>query len=93
MLSDGLTQEEVLGKLYRDFARLAGEIALDRCRQRVLLGIVRDRLGVEEAELDKLFREEIQSHLALFCEDITEPMLAELREVDRQAGCCGGQAN
>jgi hypothetical protein len=57
------------------------------------MGIVRDRLGVEEAELDKLFRAEIQSHLALFCEDITKPMLAELREADRQAGCCGGHGS
>lgn len=75
-----LTQEEILHKLYRDITRLAGEIAVDRCRNRVLLKLVRDRLGVSEEELNTLFREELEQNLEGFCHDITAPMLSELEE-------------
>lgn len=95
-----MSQEEILSKIYRDFARLAGEIAIDRCRNRVLLRLVKERLNVSDDELNGLFQTELQSNLEQFCHDITQPMLSEL--VDAQVtevgpadmpsggGCCMG---
>ena len=84
-----MSQEEVLAKIYRDFARLAGEIAIDRCRTRVLLTLVKDQLGVSDERLNELFREEIEANLEQFCHDITRPILAELEEPREIGGCCG----
>lgn len=91
-----MTQEDVLAKIYTDFARLASEVAIDRCRNRVLLNLVRDKLGVSDADLDELFRAELQEHLEGYIREITAPMLGDLEEprlgelADAQAGCCGG---
>jgi hypothetical protein len=82
-----LSQDEILAKIYRDLTRLAGEIAIDRCRNRVLMKLVREKLGVGDEELNTLFRAELEEHLEQLCHDITGPMLAELEEP--QAGCGG----
>ena len=86
-----LDQEEILSKIYRDFARLAGEIAIDRCRNRVLLKLVKDKLGVDDDTLNQLFQEELQANLETFARDITNPMLAELSEPEEitLGGGCG----
>lgn len=84
-----VTQDDVLAKLYRDLTRLAGEIAVDRCRTRVLLRLVKEKTGVTDEELDTLFREEVEANLEGFVHGITEPMLAELRAPEA-GGCCGG---
>lgn len=85
-----ITQDEMLTKVYRDFARLAGEIAVDRCRNRVLLNLVKERFAVSDEELDALFRKEIAENLEDFCHGITGPMLAELQPPAPEApGCCG----
>ena len=93
MTTPVLSQEEVLSKIYRDFARLAGEIAIDRCRNRVLLKLVKDHLNVEDEALNELFRVELEANLEQFVRDITGPMLAELSEPEEitiGGGCCGG---
>lgn len=87
MSMTAMTQEEIVSKLYRDFTRLAGEIAIDRCRNRVLMQLVRDRLNVSDDELNDLFRVELEGNLEQFCKDITGPMLAELEEPEA-GGCC-----
>ena len=90
-----LNQEEILSKIYRDFARLAGEIAIDRCRNRVLLQLVKDKLGMDDETLNQLFQAELQANLEQFCNDITGPMLAELSEPEEitiGGGCGGGCA-
>lgn len=87
---NSLTQDEILTKLYSDMTRLAGEIAIDRCRTRVLMKIVKDKLGVEDADLDALFRTEIETNLEGFVHDITTPMLAEEAPAE-MGGCCGGK--
>lgn len=90
-MSTTVTQDEVLAKLYRDLTRLAGEIAVDRCRTRVLLRLVKEHAGVTDDQLDALFREEVEANLEGFVHGITEPMLAELRGPEAGGGCCGGQ--
>jgi hypothetical protein len=88
-----INQEEVLGKIYRDFARLAGEIAIDRCRNRVLLKLVKDQLNMDDDKLNQLFQAELEANLEQFCNDITGPMLAELsepEEITLGGGGCGG---
>lgn len=101
MSTTAMTQEEILGKIYRDFARLAGEIAIDRCRNRVLLRLVKDRLNVSDDELNTMFQTELQDHLEQLCHDITQPMLSELTTAEVQelgaaadmpagSGCCQG---
>lgn len=85
-----LSQEEILTKLYTDLTRLAGEVALDRCRTRVLLKIVKEKAGVTDEELDGLFREEVEANLEGFVKTITDPMLAELQDPIDVGGCCGG---
>lgn len=82
-----VTTDELVSKLYTNMARLAAEIALERCRNRALLGILREKLGVTDADMDARFRDEVGEHLEQFCHDITAPMLADL---DPGPGCCGG---
>lgn len=101
--STAMTQEEILSKIYRDFARLAGEIAIDRCRNRVLLRLVRERLNVSDSELNTLFQSELQDNLEQFCHDITQPMLSEMVDVQvtevgpadlpKGGGCCQGTSS
>lgn len=93
MTSATMTQDEILAKIYRDFARLAGEIALDRCRNRVLMQLVRDRLEIPDEELNRMFQEELQQNLEGYVTDITRPMLAELEEPQAPpaGGCCMAQ--
>lgn len=86
-----MTQEEILGKIYRDFARLAGEIAIDRCRNRVLLTLVKEKLNVPDDELNALFQKEIEGNLEQFVTEITRPMLSELEEPQAAGGCCMAQ--
>lgn len=88
-----LDQDEILAKIYRDLTRLAGEIAVDRCRNRVLMKLVREKLGVGDEELNQLFRAELEENLEQLCHDITSPMLAELEEPAPMGGCCGGHAH
>jgi hypothetical protein len=88
-----LTQDEILAKIYRDLTRLAGEIAVDRCRNRVLMKLVREKLGVGDEELNKLFRAELEENLEQLCHDITGPMLQELEEPAPMGGCCGGHGH
>jgi endonuclease III-like uncharacterized protein len=93
-----MSQEEILSKIYRDFARLAGEIAIDRCRNRVLLKLVKEKLNVSDEELNTLFQAELQENLEGYCHQITHPMLEELNEttvtfngfVEGGSACCGG---
>jgi hypothetical protein len=88
-----IAQEEILSKIYRDFARLAGEIAIDRCRNRVLLKLVKDQLKIDDEALNQLFQAELEANLEQFCNDITGPMLAELsepEEITLGGGCCQG---
>lgn len=87
-----VTQDEVLAKLYRDLTRLAGEIAVDRCRTRVLLRLVKEKTGVTDAELDQLFREEVETNLEGFVHGITQPMVEELQGPEA-GGCCGGHGH
>lgn len=91
MTSPVLNQEDILTKIYSDFARLAGEIAIDRCRNRVLLKLVKEKLGVEDETLNQLFQEELQENLETFVREITNPMLAELSEPEEITigGGCG----
>ena len=95
-----LSQEEILSKLYTDLTRLAGEVAIDRCRTRVLMKLVMEKGGVTADELDGLFREELETNLEGFVKGITDPMLAEMRDVAEgradapapdASGCCGGR--
>ena len=86
-----MTQEEILGKIYRDFARLAGEIAIDRCRNRVLLTLVKEKLNVSDDELNALFQKELEGNLETFVTEITRPMLSELEEPKQAGGCCMAQ--
>lgn len=87
-----LSQEDVLAKIYRDLARLAGEIAIDRCRNRVLMALVKDNLKISDEQLNELFRKELEQNLEQLCQDITTPMLSELQEpTDMAGGCCGGK--
>ena len=98
-----MSQEEILSKIYRDFARLAGEIAIDRCRNRVLLRLVKERLEVSDDELNALFQSELQNNLEQLCHDITQPMLSELMDAQvtevgpadmpSGGGCCGGKTS
>ena len=94
MTTPVLTQEEVLSKIYRDFTRLAGEIAIDRCRNRVLLQLVKDQLKIEDEALNELFRAELEANLEQYVRDITGPMIAELSEPEEitigGGACCGG---
>ena len=83
-----MTQEEILGKIYRDFARLAGEIAIDRCRNRVLLSLVKEKLDVSDDELNALFQKELETNLETYVTEITRPMLSELEEPQPSGGCC-----
>lgn len=85
-----ITSEEIIAKIYRDIARLAGEIAIDRCRNRVLLKLVKERIGIEDEELNCMFREELEANLEQLCHDITDPILNELQEPQAKGGCCGG---
>lgn len=87
-----VTQDEVLAKLYTDLTRLAGEIAVDRCRTRVLLRLVKEKTGVTDAELDSLFREEVEANLEGFVQGITAPMIEDVQE-PQAGGCCGGRAH
>ena len=90
---DVLAQEDVLTKIYRDLTRLAGEVAVDRCRTRVLMRIVKEQMGMEDAELDAMFRAEIDANLQGFVSGITAPMLAEFGGAPVEVGgggCCGG---
>ena len=91
MTTSVLSQEDVLSKIYSDFARLAGEIAIDRCRNRVLLKLVKDKLNVSDDELNQLFQEELSANLETFVGDITNPMLADLSEPEEitLGGGCG----
>lgn len=89
MSTSTVTQDEVLAKLYTDLTRLAGEIAVDRCRTRVLLRLVKEKTGVTDEQLDTLFREEVEANLEGFVQGITEPMLAEARGPEAGGGCCG----
>lgn len=73
-----LTQDEILGKIYQDLARLASEVAIDRCRNRVLLTLVRDRLNVSDDELNALFQAEIRENLEQYCHELTQPMISEI---------------
>jgi hypothetical protein len=88
-----LTQDEILAKIYRDLTRLAGEIAIDRCRNRVLMKLVREKLTLSDEELNGLFRTELEQNLEQLCHDITGPMLAELEEPAPMGGCCGGMTS
>lgn len=88
MSTTTITQEEIIGKIYRDITRLAGEIAIDRCRNRVLLNLVREKLNVSDDDLNALFRAELETHLEQLCRDITDPILKELEEPSADAGCC-----
>lgn len=83
-----MTQEEIIGKIYRDFARLAGEIALDRCRSRVLLTLVKEKLAISDDELSALYQQELEANLEQYVNEITRPMLRELEEPKPQGGCC-----
>ncbi|MDB5102270.1 MAG: hypothetical protein JWM80_6691 [Cyanobacteria bacterium RYN_339] len=85
--SPAITQDEILAKIYRDLTRLAGEIAIDRCRNRVLMKLVREKLDVGDEELNGLFRAELEANLEQLCHDITGPMLRELEE-PTAGGCC-----
>ena len=91
MSTPTVTQDEVLAKLYSDLTRLAGEIALDRCRTRVLLRLVKEKLDVTDEALDALFREEVEANLEGFVQGITAPMIADLQGPE-VGGCCGGQS-
>jgi hypothetical protein len=89
MQTTPFTQEDIIGKIYRDLTRLAGEIAIDRCRNRVLLKIVKERIGVSDDDLNALFRAELEENLEQLCQDITGPILAELEDpVTQPTGCC-----
>jgi hypothetical protein len=93
-MSPTLTQDEIIAKLYQDMTFLAGEIAVDRCRNRVLMRLVKEKLQLSEAELDAMFREEVGDHLEDFVRAITAPMVAS-DEVDEttSTGCCGARGN
>ncbi|MEB3196929.1 MAG: hypothetical protein VKP62_06965 [Candidatus Sericytochromatia bacterium] len=84
-------QDDIVAKLYRDITFLAGEIAVDRCRTRVLMRLVKEQLQLSDEALDDMFREEIGDHLEDFVRRITAPMVMQA-EVDETgpAGCCGG---
>lgn len=88
--------DALVTKLYRDMAFLAAEIAVDRCRTRVLTRLVKERLGLDDNALDALFREEVGEHLEDFVQRITLPMTApEVVEAAAGSGCgsataCGG---
>jgi hypothetical protein len=82
--------DELVAKLYRDMAFLAAEIAVDRCRTRVLMQLVKDRLGIDEAELDAMLRDEVGDHLEDFVRRITFPMSApDVVDVATGGGCGG----
>ena len=83
-----LTQEDIIAKIYRDITRLAGEIAIDRCRNRVLMTLVKEKLAINDEDLDALFRAELAANLEQLCHGITGPILAELEE-PAVGGCCG----
>lgn len=93
-MSSTLTQDEIIAKLYQDMTFLAGEIALDRCRNRVLMRLVKEKLQLSETELDAMFREEVGDHLEDYVRAITAPMVAP-DEVDEtvSTGCCGARGN
>ncbi|MEB3327760.1 MAG: hypothetical protein VKQ33_00845 [Candidatus Sericytochromatia bacterium] len=83
--------DELVAKLYRDMAFLAAEIAVDRCRTRVLMRLVKERLGIEEADLDAMLREEVGDHLEDFVRRITFPMSApDVVDEAPASGGCGG---
>ena len=88
--TSAFSQEEIIAKLYRDITRLAGEIAIDRCRSRVLLNLVRDKLAISDEQLNELFRAELEQNLEQLCRDITDPMLAVMEPPQPAGGCCGG---
>lgn len=90
-MSTATLTDEIVTKLYRDLAFLAAEIAVDRCRVRVLTQLVKDRLGVDDAALDAMFREEIGDHLEEFVQRITLPMTApDVLDATTGSGCGGG---
>lgn len=89
-MSTTVTQDDVLAKLYTDLTRLAGEIAVDRCRTRVLLRLVKEKTGVTDEQLDALFRKEVEANLEGFVAGITAPMIADLQGPEAAGGgCCG----
>ena len=99
MSLSAMSQEEIVTKIYRDMARLASEISIARCRNRVLLTLVKEKLGTSDEELNELFRAELQENLEQYVRDITGPMVTELLEAEEvgpvtemAAGCGGGCA-
>lgn len=88
MSSSTMTQEEIIGQIYRNFAHLAGEIAIDRCRNRVLLNLVREKLNISDDELNGLFQTELEANLEQYVTAITRPMLSGLEEPKPQGGGC-----
>jgi hypothetical protein len=82
--------DELVAKLYRDMAFLAAEIAVDRCRTRVLMRLVKDGLGIDEAALDAMLRDEVGDHLEDFVRRITFPMSAPEIVEEASGGGCGG---
>ncbi|MEB3284877.1 MAG: hypothetical protein VKN33_06300 [Candidatus Sericytochromatia bacterium] len=93
-MSATLSSDEIVAKLYQDMTFLAGEIALDRCRNRVLMRLVKENLHLTDGDLDAMFREEVGDHLEDFVRAITAPMVSP-PEVDETtaAGCCGASQN
>lgn len=85
-----LTQEELIAKVYQDLATLATELAIDRCRARVMLQVIEEKLGVPAPELDERFRAELQSNLEPMIRDLLAPILPAEAELVTDAGCCGG---
>lgn len=85
-----LTQEELFGKLYQDLATLATELAIDRCRTRVLLKVLEEKLGLSSEEMDDRFREELANNLEPMIRDLLAPILPAGAEMEMQGGCCGG---
>lgn len=81
-----ITQAEIIEKIYRDLTRLAGEIAIDRCRNRALMKLVQEKLDVTDADLDARFRAELEANLEQLVHDITDPILEELQGPPE--GCC-----
>lgn len=93
-MSPTLSQDDIIAKLYQDMTFLAGEIALDRCRNRVLMRLVKEKLGVSDSDLDAMFREEVGDHLEDFIRAITAPMVAPDEADETASGsCCGAGSN
>lgn len=86
-----ITSEEIITQIYRTFTRLAGEIALERSRNRVLMQLVAEGLDLSPETLDGKFRAEVEANLETYVRQITDPMLDELQAtLDGSAGGCGG---